>query len=40
MYACDSGNTETAKILLDKGAVVDHCNKVKDFEHVIYIHFN
>ena len=34
MYACDSGNTETAKILLDKGAVVDHCNKVKDLEHV------
>ena len=34
MHACDSGNTETAKILLDKGAVIDHCSKVKDFEHV------
>ena len=30
MYACGSGNADTAKILLDKGAVIDHCDKVKD----------
>ena len=32
MYACDNGNgnTDIVKILLDKGAVIDHCDKVKD----------
>ena len=30
MYACDNGNTDIVKILLDKGAVINHCAKVKD----------
>ena len=30
MYACNNGNTDIAKILLDKAAVIDLCDKVKD----------
>ena len=34
MYACNFGKTDSAKMLLDHGAVIDHCDKVKDLEHV------
>ena len=30
MYASLKGKTDIANILLDKGAVIDHCDKVKD----------
>ena len=32
MCACGIGNTDVARILLDHGAVIDHCEKVKDLE--------
>ena len=34
MYACNFGKTDSAKMLLDHGAFIDHCDKVKDLEHV------
>ena len=32
MGACLFGNTDVARMLLDHGAVIDHCEKVKDLE--------
>ena len=36
MYACDNGHTDTGRMLLDHGAVIDHCDheKVNDLQHV------
>ena len=34
MYACFYGHTDIGRMLLDHGAVIDHCEKVKDLEHV------
>ena len=34
IIACDCGNTDIARMLLDHGAAIDHCDKVKDLEHV------
>ena len=33
IYACFYGNINV-RMLLDHGAVIDHCNEVKDLEHV------
>ena len=37
-YACVYGNIDVARMLLDHGAVIDLCEKVKDLEqcHVGY----
>ena len=32
IYACLYGNTDIARMLLDHGAVIDLCDKVKDLE--------
>ena len=29
-HACYNGHTDTGKMLLDHGAVIDHCEKVND----------
>ena len=36
IYACLNGHTDTGKMLLDHGAVIDHCDheKVNDLQHV------
>ena len=34
MFACVFGSTATVRVLLDHGAKVDHCNNVRDLEHV------
>ena len=33
-YACLNGHTDTGRMLLDHGAVIDHCEKVNDLQHV------
>ena len=34
IWACQYGHTVIARMLIDHGATVDHCDKVKDLEHV------
>ena len=36
IYACLNGHTDTGRMLLDHGAVIDHCDceKVNDLQHV------
>ena len=36
IVACTTGNTDTVKALLTHGAVVNHCEMVKDLEHEYY----
>ena len=34
MAACPFGSAATARVLLDNGANVEHCDKVRDLKHV------
>ena len=34
IVACGLGSAATVRVLLDHGAKVDHCNNVRDLEHI------
>ena len=40
MFACLHGHSDIAMTLLDDGAIVDHQEKVKDLEYVLYTSYH
>ena len=34
MYASQNGNTDIVKMLIDHGALIDNCTKVKDLGYI------